>query len=287
MPRDPDFFKLHYRQWRQRMHKMRVGYDLQGALLAIVIETHLTGSPPANENYVLAGCMMVSPRKARAAVDRLEKLGLVRIEDGLVVDKTAVEDAAERSELRAIRAQSGREGGVRSGVVRRDSVTLRDKPDHFASDKSMKIKETDEAKPKHLVELEKSRVEVKEEANASSKKRGTRIPPDWHISPALLEWTEGQGLSEAEACLEADQFRDYWRAATRNATKLDWDATWRTWIRNHNKRKPQQRRNGDDRTSRIMQMADGIDRRAEAEGEMDSGTGDGDAVAFLPAGAVA
>ena len=80
--RDPDFFKLHYRQWRQRMHKLRVPFDLQGALLSIVIETHLTGSAPPDDDYVLAGCMMVSPRKARAAADKLIALGLIRLQDG-------------------------------------------------------------------------------------------------------------------------------------------------------------------------------------------------------------
>lgn len=144
--RDPDFFKLHYRQWRRRMHKARVSYDLQGALLSIVIETHQMGGPPADDDYVLAGIFMTSPRKARAVMEKLKAAGLVHVEDGLVIDKTAIEDAKERSELRAIRAQAGREGGVRSGVVRRDKAKVEQGSGDFASDKSLENNETGEAK---------------------------------------------------------------------------------------------------------------------------------------------
>jgi hypothetical protein len=35
-----------------------------------------------------------------------------------------------------------------------------------------------------------------------------------------------------------EDFRDYWKAKTgQNATKLDWQATWQTWVRN-TRRKP-------------------------------------------------
>jgi len=168
--RDPDFFKMHYRQWRQRMHKLRVPYDLQGALLSIVIETHLTGSPPADDDFVLAGCLMVSPRKARAVVNRLSTIGLVCIKDGLVIDKTAVEDMDERSQLRATRAEAGRKGGVRSGVVRCDSATLSTPSGGFASNKPLKHNETDEAHSQTTFELEKRREEKKE-------KRDTKVSP--------------------------------------------------------------------------------------------------------------
>ena len=179
--RDPDFFKLHYRQWKRRMHKARVPYDLQGALLDIVIETHLTGAPPAYDDNVLAGVLMVSPRKARAAVDKLVALGLVCIEDGSVVDKTAVEDAAERSQLRAIRAEAGREGGVRSGVVRRDKARLNRPSGEFASDKPLKNNKSNEAKSETTFELEKRREEKeKREAKASPKNPDLLgMFPDW------------------------------------------------------------------------------------------------------------
>jgi hypothetical protein len=50
---------------------------------------------------------------------------------------------------------------------------------------------------------------------------GTRLPPDW-------EPKEHQERTE-----ELEKFRDYWIAQPGvKGRKLDWDATWRNWIRN-------------------------------------------------------
>ncbi|MDK1489774.1 hypothetical protein QN219_06855 [Sinorhizobium sp. 7-81] len=62
------------------------------------------------------------------------------------------------------------------------------------------------------------------------KRRATRLPegfvPDWTFAA-------GEGFGRAEAEAEFEKFRDYWSAkAGREATKLDWPATWRNWIRN-------------------------------------------------------
>lgn len=78
-------------------------------------------------------------------------------------------------------------------------------------------------------------------ADASAKKspqpkssaRGSRLPQSWAPTPKDYAFASSQGLTGQEINNEADRFRDYWIAATgRNATKLDWEATWRNWIRN-------------------------------------------------------
>lgn len=65
-------------------------------------------------------------------------------------------------------------------------------------------------------------------------RRGTRLPDDWTLPKAYGYWAvEDQGMSEAEVRQEAEKFRDYWHAkAGRDAFKVDWQATWRNWIRN-------------------------------------------------------
>ncbi|MGF6174728.1 hypothetical protein [Ensifer sp. 4252] len=41
------------------------------------------------------------------------------------------------------------------------------------------------------------------------------------------------GFDRSQAMAEFDKFRDYWNAkAGKDATKLDWPATWRNWLRN-------------------------------------------------------
>jgi len=69
-------------------------------------------------------------------------------------------------------------------------------------------------------------------STAATSKRGHRIPGDWAPSEHLLAWARDNGLAEAVIAMETDNFRDYWQAkAGADATKLDWDKTWRTWMR--------------------------------------------------------
>jgi uncharacterized protein YdaU (DUF1376 family) len=65
--------------------------------------------------------------------------------------------------------------------------------------------------------------------------RGTRIPDDWVATPEHIEFAMANGFSLQDAHAEADNFKDYWTAKTSQATKLDWFATWRVWIRRSKK----------------------------------------------------
>ncbi|RTY75536.1 YdaU family protein [Pseudomonas veronii] len=67
--------------------------------------------------------------------------------------------------------------------------------------------------------------------------KGTRLAKDWTLPEAWRTWAlEARAeLGSAGIDLEADKFRDHWHAATgAKATKADWLATWRNWIRNAN-----------------------------------------------------
>lgn len=69
-------------------------------------------------------------------------------------------------------------------------------------------------------------------APSGASPKGTRIPSDWQLTPELAQWatTERPGFP---VMAEAAKFRDYWTAKTgKDATKTDWDATWRNWVRN-------------------------------------------------------
>lgn len=57
-------------------------------------------------------------------------------------------------------------------------------------------------------------------------KRATRIPPNFEPTP------EPEAESGIDRQRELANFRDYWTAKSgANATKLDWQATWRQWAR--------------------------------------------------------
>lgn len=74
--------------------------------------------------------------------------------------------------------------------------------------------------------------EVKEEAKASSKSKGSRLNSEWSLPKAWGEWAMEQGLSEVCVRRESERFKDYWAGvAGQKGVKLDWQATWRNWIR--------------------------------------------------------
>jgi hypothetical protein len=79
-----------------------------------------------------------------------------------------------------------------------------------------------------------------EEPSASRKRsaaeRATRLPDDWRPEPEpeLVKAIGGQ----AAAKREFEKFRDYWRAkAGKDGRKVDWQATWRNWLRNAGERR--------------------------------------------------
>lgn len=68
--------------------------------------------------------------------------------------------------------------------------------------------------------------------------RGTRLPGDWRPAVDDEAYAIREGFTIPQADRLAENFRDYWTAATgQKATKLDWSATWRTWVRNERDRR--------------------------------------------------
>lgn len=62
--------------------------------------------------------------------------------------------------------------------------------------------------------------------------RGTRLPEGWSPSFDSLAFALAEGLSGEEHSRELDKFADYWRAQPgAKARKVDWDATFRSWLR--------------------------------------------------------
>lgn len=63
-------------------------------------------------------------------------------------------------------------------------------------------------------------------------KRGTRLPSDWKPSTELAAWAIAK-RPDLNVADQVEAFRDYWKSTPgTKGVKLDWDATWRSWIRN-------------------------------------------------------
>lgn len=81
--------------------------------------------------------------------------------------------------------------------------------------------------------------EVAPPAPTTKAKRGTRLPDDWQLPKSWGNWAlEHFIITRDQVLSEAASFKDHWHSTGRNATKLDWRATWRNWVRNSKKRYP-------------------------------------------------
>lgn len=132
----------------------------------------------------------------------------------------------------------------------------------LASCKQSAIPETERE-----TEREGERVEARV---ARASKKGTRLPDDWVLPKEWRDWalSEGRDLDIDDQAL---RFRDYWVAKPGSgATKLDWQATWRNWIRNA---KPGNGKAGEDGLDRAFRKIrgevrngnSGVKREAAAE----------------------
>lgn len=83
--------------------------------------------------------------------------------------------------------------------------------------------------------------------------RASRLPASWAPSVEDIAYCQTE-RPELDPARVAQNFRDYWHAkAGKDACKLDWSATWRTWVRNE--RSPVDRRGSGSAGSDKFQVA--------------------------------
>ena len=91
----------------------------------------------------------------------------------------------------------------------------------IATDKNVRIKEC------------KNNIKTPADKSAP-KSTGTRLPDNWFLSQEYFEAAKEikPELNDPQIQGIADEFRDYWISKSgKDATKVNWLATWRNWIR--------------------------------------------------------
>ena len=67
---------------------------------------------------------------------------------------------------------------------------------------------------------------------AKAEARATRLPQDWVLPDGWREWAKAE-RKDLDPIKTAERFRDHWVAKPgKEGRKLDWEATWRNWVRN-------------------------------------------------------
>jgi hypothetical protein len=68
-------------------------------------------------------------------------------------------------------------------------------------------------------------------AREGAPRRGTRLPDDFAVTAEMVAWAR-ENHPAVNGGYETKKFRDYWQSRSgKDATKTDWVATWRNWIR--------------------------------------------------------
>jgi hypothetical protein len=71
----------------------------------------------------------------------------------------------------------------------------------------------------------------KENPPKGGQKKASRLPADWQPSGSLIDYAALHGVTGAWLARETERFRNHWLGKSgKDATKADWDATWRNWI---------------------------------------------------------
>lgn len=98
----------------------------------------------------------------------------------------------------------------------------------------------------------------------SAPPRATRLPEDFEVTPDLVAWAKAE-CPDVDGRLETDKFRDYWRAKSgQAATKTDWPATWRNWMRRAQESPPSKSRGRSSATNSPLPRTDAAVLRQKA-----------------------
>ena len=195
----------------------------QIAVYTILIELMYSNAGEChNDPKFISGFMSdMGPSSVRKIIEEFIANGKVIVtENGRLSNKTVQKLAKTREETKEKRRISGKKGGEKSSEIRLKPI------DNGALGKPNGLTDVQPDKNR----LDKS---SKRDTKVSPKKRASRIPDDWFLSKELGDWSVSQGYGIEHIRIEAEKFKDYWiGVGGQKGRKLDWNATWRNWIRN-------------------------------------------------------
>lgn len=116
-----------------------------------------------------------------------------------------------------------------------DSSTMRVAKHRNKKKQVSNADETLQKRPSNAIDTDTDTEQIQKKVN---NKRGSRLAQDWFLSKSMGDWAT-QERPDLDVRQVAEQFKDYWVAqAGQKGVKLDWDATWRNWVRNTKAAKP-------------------------------------------------
>lgn len=195
--------------------------EQHGAYMLLLMSMWNAGGSLPNDDQKLARIVRLSVKKWRALAP--DVLCFFDVDGETLTHNRMTKELQKVQSRSEKRAAAGAEGGR--------AKARKDKEARLASATSL---------PGDLLQhLPETRDQGKKDPPSEGPKKaakGTRLPDTWKPPPDACPEL---GLSTEFIAAETLKFRDYWKAQPgQRGVKLDWDATWRNWLRRAAERLP-------------------------------------------------
>lgn len=219
--------------------------EQNGAYLLLLMTMWRAGGSLPNDEKKLARIARVSLKRWHIIAN--EVMEFFDVDGDVITQKRLVDELQKAVSKSEKRKTSGRLGGK--------AKSLKNNKPHLANASVL---------PKHSSESDIR--DIKKDTNVSSKK-GCRLPEDFQPDFSIAF---SEGFTEQQAQKLFENFKDYWTAKTgKDATKRDWQATWRNWVRSPFNQKFKgygHARTNTDNRSTARQFAEAVFDRCRREG---------------------
>lgn len=180
-----------------------------------------------------------SPSRFKHLIGTLVGTGLVRVEGGVLT----LERYADHNETKAEVGARKEEARLRKQKSRNRVVTLTSKVQSRVTgvgqvrdgDCDRRVRHTTETETETETDLKPSSVPLEVRSPKGSPKAGSRLTESYQPTDETLQQCRLLGHSSPQDLVPG--FIDYWIAKTgKDASKLNWEATFRNWVRSDLKR---------------------------------------------------
>jgi hypothetical protein len=118
-----------------------------------------------------------------------------------------------------------------------DSSTMRVAKHRNKKKQVSNVDETLQKRPSNAIDTDTD-TDTEQIQKKVNNKRGSRLAQDWFLNKSMGDWATEE-RPDIDVRQVAEQFKDYWISQPgQKGVKLDWDATWRNWVRNTKAVKP-------------------------------------------------
>lgn len=204
-----NFFKLYIGDYQRDTAHLSV--TEHGAFL-LMLQHYYATEKPLPIGKALHRMLRAQDKAEREAIDSVASQFWKTTEEGLInerADREITKAATQAETNRAIAID--RENKRKAQRIEHDSCS-----DRATNDQPNQTPDTS--------------LSLKTQRGAA--KRGSRLPQGWDPGEEGRAFASEHGFSNGRLSSEIDRFRDYWAAATgQSATKADWLAAWRNWVR--------------------------------------------------------